>query len=429
MVEPSKYKYTLLLVTEKGKTYNISDLVESLTWEEPERELAARVSFYAKNDRTSKGRLSSLAKPGCYVYVMYAYKNKQAKEAVRGRIVEWNPSAKASDERLKVKAYDDLYNLQESDDHIYYSAGVSTRSAIMQILKKWGIKTGKYSGPDVTHGKLAYKSEKLSSIILKILDEAKKKGGGKGFLRSVKGKVSVLKFGGNDKIYHFAQSENLLSVSHKVSTAGMVTRVKVVGEEDDEGRRPVEATVDGQIKYGIRQKLVTRGTDESLEDAKKAAKEILDEDGKLDRERTIQTADIPVIRKGDVIHLKSATGTGYFYVLGISHDCGSMTMAMNLKKTSKPPANKAEGPDDGDASGKNSGKDKGQDYQVGDIVEFHGGKHYVSSYPGAKGYDADAGKAKITAADGSGGAHPWLLVTENWSQTHVHGWVDDGTFD
>lgn len=425
MVEPSKYKYTLILVTEKGKNYNISNLVENLTWEEPERELATRITFTAKNDKTSKGRLSALAKPGCYVYVMYAYKNKQSKEAAKGRIVEWNPSAKASKEQLRIKAYDDLYNLQESQDHVYYSAGVSTRSAIMGLLQKWGIKTGSYKGPDVTHGKLLYKNEKISSIILKILDEAKKKGGGKGFLRCTKGKVSVLKYGENKKIYHFAQSENILSVSHKVSTVGMVTRVKVVGEEDDEGRRPVEATVDGQTKYGIRQKIVTRGTDETLDDAKKAAQEILDEDGKLDRQRTVKTADIPVIRKGDMIHMQSSTGTGYFHVLGISHDCDSMTMTMDLKKSKKPSANHAEGADeDGEKDDKKSG-----DHQVGDIVDFHGGTHYVSSYPGAAGYPVSAGKAKITIADGAGGAHPWHLVTEDWSETHVYGWVDDGTFD
>lgn len=74
-------------------------------------------------------------------------------------------------------------------------------------------------------------------------------------------------------------------------------------------------------------------------------------------------------------------------------------------------------------------KKKSSSYKVGDIVNFHGGKHYVSSYPGAKGSSVGAGKAKITAANGTGKAHPWHLVTQNWSQTHVWGWVDDGTFD
>lgn len=67
-------------------------------------------------------------------------------------------------------------------------------------------------------------------------------------------------------------------------------------------------------------------------------------------------------------------------------------------------------------------------YKVGDIVNFHGGTHYYSSYPGAKGYSARAGKAKITIANGSGKAHPWHLIHTD-SGSNVYGWVDDGTFD
>ena len=46
--------------------------------------------------------------------------------------------------------------------------------------------------------------------------------------------------------------------------------------------------------------------------------------------------------------------------------------------------------------GKGQNTEKKKDYNVGDIVNFHGGTHYVSSYPGSKGYNARAGKAKIT---------------------------------
>lgn len=55
----------------------------------------------------------------------------------------------------------------------------------------------------------------------------------------------------------------------------MVTRVKILGEADDDKRRPVEATVDGQTKYGIRQKILTRGKDDSLDEAKKRQRKSL----------------------------------------------------------------------------------------------------------------------------------------------------------
>ena len=70
-------------------------------------------------------------------------------------------------------------------------------------------------------------------------------------------------------------------------------------------------------------------------------------------------------------------------------------------------------------------------YKVGDIVNFHGGTHYVSSYSSAKGYSARAGKAKITLGPdckGNGKAHPWHLIHTD-SSSNVYGWVDEGTFD
>ena len=66
-------------------------------------------------------------------------------------------------------------------------------------------------------------------------------------------------------------------------------------------------------------------------------------------------------------------------------------------------------------------------YKVGDIVTFNGGTHYYSSYPGAKGYAASAGQAKITIMNGSGKAHPWHLINTG-TGSNVWGWVDDGTF-
>lgn len=415
MIDPMKYTYHLVLATEKGDQNDITNFVEDLGWEEQENELASRLSCTAKNEKTAKGRLSAMAKPGCYVYLYYRYGNGEAKEAMSGRIVEWNPSAKNSSQPLKIKVYDNLYDLQESKDNIFFADGTRTRQMISDFLSRWGVKLAKYTGPNVTHGATKEANKKLGSIILDILKEAKKKGGGDAVIRSVKGNAQVLGVGENDPIYHFEESENLTSVSHRISTAGMVTRVKVLGEEDDDGRRPIEATVDGKTEFGIRQEILIRGTDESIEDAKKAAEETLEEDGEPTEEIEIVSPDIPEIRKGDIVHVKMSTGKGYYQVLSIAHDCDQKEMSMNLKKTKV----KAE-------SGDSADKGKGT-YSVGDTVNFHGGTHYVAS-DSSQGYSVSAGKAKITYTN-PGSAHPWHLETLNWAETHVYGWVDDGSFD
>ncbi len=413
MIEPIRYKYSVILLTEKNRQYDISEFIENLSWEEPENELASRISFTAKNDRTSKGWLSSLARPGRYIYLMYSYNRGKDREAARGRIIEWNPDSRASSRQLKVKVYDLLYDMQESSDNLYFKSGTRTKSAVSQIFRRWKIPMGKYTGPDVKHGKQVYKNKKLGTLILEILEDAKKKGADQSFLRAVKGKVQVLSYGSNEEVYCFSEKENVISASHKITTAGMVTRVKVTGEQKDDGCPPVQATVDGKTKYGIRQKMYTRGKDESLKEAKAAAKDILYEDGKPKETVTVKTMDMPVIRKGDMVHVSMTTGSGYYLVTGISHDCDSMSMQMSLKKT---------GYKEKDGKAK-----KNSQHKVGDVVVFNGGKHYVSSYKGAKGYKVSAGKAKITK-ENKGSAHPWLLITRNWKETHVYGWVDDGTF-
>lgn len=413
MIDISKIKYRLVVMTESKKQYNIKEFVEDLGWEENDGELAVRISFTAKNEKTSAGLISSLAKPGCLVGV-FATDGSIDEEVARGYVTDWKPLLSGSKDKVDITCYDELYNLEESQDLIYYSSGIGTKSAITQIFDNWQIPTEKYDGPDVTHGKLAYKTESLADVLLDILDDAKKKGGGDAFIRAAKGKVSVLQWGSNKTVYHF-ELDNTKQVSHKMSTAGMITRVKVIGQEDDDGRSSVEAVVNGQTKFGIRQKIYVRGKDDSVSDAQSAAQDIINDKGQVDEEITVQSPDIPFVRKGDLVHITAGTLNDYYFVKGIRHNADSMSMTMDLKKAVAEPVvqNHQSAP---------------KSYNVGDIVNFKGGTHYVSSYPGAKGSNARAGKAKITIKNGSGKAHPWHLIHVD-SGSNVYGWVDDGTFE
>lgn len=412
MIDISKIKYRLVIMTEDGKQYDVKDYISKLGWEENKRELAARITFTAMNSKTSAGLLSSLAKLGCLVGIFAECDGSQT-EVARGYIVDWKPNTSGSNESFDCTCYDELYNLQQSQDNIYYSAGTGTKSAICRIFDDWKIPMDRYEGPDVSHAKLVYKAKKLSETMLDILDDAEKKGGDSCTIRAEKGKISVLPKGSNKTVYHF-EADNTKMSSHKMSTSGMVTRVKVIGQEDDDGKTSVEATLDGETKYGIRQNIVTRQKDNSLDEAKSAARDILDEKGKVQENISVQAPDIPFIRKSDLVHLKLGTLDGYYYVEGIRHNADSASMTMDLEKavtkrvTEQAAASKS--------------------YNVGDIVNFHGGTHYVSSYPDAKGYNARAGRAKITIKNGSGKTHPWHLIHVD-AASNVYGWVNEGTFD
>lgn len=55
---------------EKGNQYNIKDYVENLGWEQGENELATRISFTTKNEKSSQEVFSSIAKLGCLVGIL-----------------------------------------------------------------------------------------------------------------------------------------------------------------------------------------------------------------------------------------------------------------------------------------------------------------------------------------------------------------------
>lgn len=417
MIDIGKIRYRLVIITESGKQYNIREFVTGLGWEENEKEISQHLTFEAKNDKTSEGVISSLAKPGCLVGVFANDGATYDKEVARGTITDWNPVEQNSGNTLQCTCYGCLYALQKSQDNKFYPEGTGTQSAITGLLEEYEIPSQGYTGPNAAHGKLKFNKNYVSDIILDFLDDAKKKGYGTYLLRETNGYAEVVPRGSNTDVYVF-KLDNTTSVGTKMSTASLVTRVRVIGQADDDGNSPVEATLNGLTKYGIRQRIYTRGSDESLADAQSAAQEIINEDGKVPKDITISAPDIPFIRKGDLVYIIAGLSDDYYYVKSIRHDCESysMTMEVELAVTEEVKENETT---------------QKKEYKVGDIVNFHGGTHYVSSWAGSKGYSVSAGKAKITLdpnCKNNGKVHPWHLIHTD-SSSKVYGWVDEGTFD
>lgn len=413
MIDLSKIRYRVVVMDESGNQYTVTDYIQNLGWEENKNEISVRSSFTARNDQTSKGYLSGIIKPGCLIGIFASDGGSLDEEVARGYAEKWNPVEKNSGNNLKCTCYDELYKLQKSQDNRYYPSGTGTKSALQSIFDDWEIPLGDYEGPNASHGKTVHNNKYLSDSILELLDDAVKKGEKKCIVRASKGYTSVIQRGSNKTVYVF-EVDNTQSFSQSISTENLITRVKVVGQADADGKRSVKATLNGLTQYGIRQRIYTRGSDETLSDAKTAAQEILDGEGKIEKEMVVQSPDVPFIRKGDLVYIMSSFVSDYYYVTSIQHDADTRSMTMEIELAEQ---------EDADSIGETK-----KEYNVGDIVDFHGGTQYVSSYSDSKGYSASAGKAMITIKNGSGKAHPWHLVHMD-SGSNVHGWVDDGTFD
>lgn len=146
MIDLAKIQYRVVVMDESKNQYNIKEYIENLGWEENDGELSVRTSFVAKNDKTSKGYLSKIIKPGCLVGVFATDGASQDEEVARGYVETWNPVEKSGGHTLKCTCYDELYKLQKSQDNRYFPSGTGTKSAIEGIFDDWEIPQGSYQG-------------------------------------------------------------------------------------------------------------------------------------------------------------------------------------------------------------------------------------------------------------------------------------------
>ena len=315
--------YSLIVVSEDGTQYDISDFAEGLSWEENKGELATRITFSIANESED---LKEILKIGCLAAVLY-----DDEEVIRGYINEATEKYSNTMDLLTFIAYDELIALQKSKDQMYFTEGQTTQQVLMQIFNDWGIPAGQYTGANVTHGKLVYKTGSLADCILDILDDAHKKGGAKTIIRANQGVIDVIARGSNETVFGFDES-NTVSATKTESITDIVTRVKIIGKTTDEGRPPVEAVLNGHTEFGVRQEIYLREKDTTASDAQKAAQEILDERGKTSKSQSVTLPDVPSIRKGDAVELDLGDLQGAYYVAGIRHEADTGIMIIELEE-------------------------------------------------------------------------------------------------
>lgn len=331
MIDISGIAYSVVAVTPDGEQLDITGITSELGWEEGSNELAVRISMQIYNAQFKGKYVSQIVQPGTPIFI-YATIAGSREEVARGSITGWDPSWSNKKTSVSITAYDEMLALRKNQENRYYSDGVGTKAAIMAVFDDWGVPVGEYQGPDVTHTKMPFKKAWLSDIILKILDDADKKGAGKYIVRASKGQVNVIPKGSNTDVYHFGAEQNTVSIGDRFDSSNLITRVKVVGKQDTEGHQAVEAVIDGKTEFGIRQVIYERAQDKSLADATTAASQILKKKGDIDRKTTLSAPDVPVIRKGDRIHVSVGTASGYFFVTSIRHNAADGKMTMSIEE-------------------------------------------------------------------------------------------------
>lgn len=324
-------EYTVYVVSGSNK-YNLTPAVTGLDIYESEKQIAKSVTIQLANVLVDGMHLSSLVQPRDRVYI-YANDGTMKEEVFRGFAWSRPYYSAVEDRTLKLKCYDHLIYLQESETSEYIAAGKTTKDIFTKICGTWGVNLN-YTYSSITHAKLVLRGTLADIMTSDILDAVKDRVGTDYTIISDKDTMHVRAVGQNKTIYRIEAGNNAVSTSSEWTMDGMVTKVVILGKADDDDRLPVEATASGNTsKYGTLQKIIDRDENTTLADAKKEAQNILNKDGSPKWEYEVKAPDIPWIRKGDKVYINAGDIVNKYLVVKeisrrISNDKMEMTLSL-----------------------------------------------------------------------------------------------------
>lgn len=320
--------YSVYLVDGNTK-YNLSPAVIDIDMSNQEKQVAQSVTVNVANITSGGKTMNSLLGVRKRIFI-YANDGSKNEEVFRGWTWTRYSDADLSAHTIKVKCYDNLIYLQESEDSLYFSKGKDTKSVMSTICKKWGINLN-YSYSTITHEKLVLRGTLTDIFQSDILDLVKDRTGKKYVIISQKDVMYVKTAGTNTKVYNVTKKQNAVSARAETTMDGMITKVQILGQSGEDGSIPVVATVKGDTsKYGTLQKLQTKSSDQSLSDAKKEANATIKEYGKPRQEYQVIATDIPWIKKGDLVHVEAGSINENLIAVGIERTISNKQKTMTL---------------------------------------------------------------------------------------------------
>ena len=327
MIDVSKISYRVVAVDKDGTQYDVTGITSSLGWSEGEKELAAKITCKFACVEVDGHLITDVVKMMTPVFV-YASDGGEFKEMIRGNVSKLGLTESNGEFTLNVEAADEAQALRHTQEDYYFTADHSSTAIIEKILSEHGV-PHEIHLEDVKHEKKVYRSKYLADMIADVLKDLKEKGGGTYFLRAKEGVIEIIPRGTNETVYHFDIDDNAVRISESFDSSDTVTKVKVVGKQKEEGHQHVDSIVEGRTDLGTRQVIYQRDDKTTLEEAEKAAKKILDENG-IKRKTNLEVPDIPFMRKNDRIRVRSSVGEGYFFVKSIMHSVPQQTMRLEL---------------------------------------------------------------------------------------------------
>lgn len=396
-----------LIVTKGSETIEISQLVQKITWKGRKGSSSRTLTVNLIDDDGYKHARSGIdVEQGHQCIFSY-----DGNELFRGIIMKQSQSDKKT---MSFTAYDNGIYLANNKDTFCYENKTATE-IFKDCCTRFGIPMGEvasctYKIPELTKSKTTA-FDAIADALSLDFDAT----GIRHYVASNKGKISLLTRRENILQWVIEPGANLTGYSYTKSIEDIKTRVKMVSKEGTTLAEKSNSSLESKI--GIFQEIDQ--PDESLTTAQinDLIDSMLEEKSTPERTLSVDSIGIPDVVSGIGVYviIPPLNISRTFYVDEDTHTFKDRTHTMSLKLTFATDVTKEDKTDD-------SG-----DYKVGDIVQFKGGYHYVSSTASSPAStNLRPGPAKITLI-AKGAKHPYHLIHTD-SSTMVYGWVDKGTF-
>lgn len=399
-----------LIIIKGEQGYDVTQLVEQIKWKGRKGSSSRTLTVKLIDDDGYKHARSGIdVEQGHQCLFKY-----NGTELFRGIIMTQTQSNKKT---MTFTAYDNGIYLANNKDTFAYENKTATE-VFKDCCTRFGLPMGEvanctYKIPELTKPKTTA-FDAITDALSLDFDAT----GIRHYVASEKGQIKLLTRRENIMQWVIEVGQNLTSYSYTRSIEDIKTRVKMVSKEGTTLAEKSNAALEKKI--GVFQEIDK--PDESLTTAQinDLIASMLDEKSTPERTLTVEAVGIAEVISGIGVYIiiPELDLSRTFYVDEDTHTFKDNMHTMSLKLNYANDLSK-EG-----KGGENTG---GKEYKVGDVVQFNGGYHYVSSTASSPtGSKCAAGPAKITL-QAKGAKHPWHLIHTD-SKSRVYGWVDDGSF-
>lgn len=400
-----------LIIIKGEQGYDVTQLVETIKWKGRKGSSARTLTATLIDDDGYKHARSGIDVEKGHQCLF----NYNGKELFRGIIMT---QTQTNRKKLQFTAYDNGIYLANNKDTFTYENKTAS-DVFRDCCTRFGLPMGEvakcsYKIPELTKSKTTA-FDAIADALSLDFDAT----GIRHYVACDKGKLSLLTRRENIMQWVIEVGQNITTYSYTRSIEDIKTRVKMVSKEGTTVAEKKNAALEEKI--GVFQEIDQ--PDESLTTAQvnDLIASILEEKSTPERTLNVEAVGIAEVISGIGVYIiiPELGLSRTFYVDEDTHTFKDNMHTMTLKLNYANDLAKEEKNSEQAAGGK--------DYKVGDVVQFNGGYHYVSSTASnPTGGKCAAGPAKITLI-AKGAKHPWHLIHTD-SSTRVYGWVDDGSF-